>query len=214
MNNKLYLKLICVIAVIIASVFSVKNTNQAISAKVIKLNKGETYQLKIRKGSKVTVNKKKILKITKKGKIKALKTGTCIVKIKTGKKKLRVKVIIKKDNVSVVTPNPEATSLPVQTVAPGGYDTLLRGKIVSLEMLSDSNCKYIIEIDNVGTFLTKKDTSKISGVSMFECIAPENNNANLGDSVLLFIPLNFDMSSCNVKDDTAELGNIYGVSVI
>ncbi len=122
MGTKLFVKRACVIAVIILCIFTLINTNQAAYAKVIKLNKGETYQLKIKKGTRVTVNKKNILKVTKKGKIKALKKGKCIVKVKTGKETLRFKVLVKSNTTSAATPGPEFTLIPVQTAAPGGYD--------------------------------------------------------------------------------------------
>lgn len=61
-------------------------------AKTIVIEKGETYKLKIKKGSKISVSDNEIVKVNKKGKITALKKGKCTVKVKKGKKVKKYKI--------------------------------------------------------------------------------------------------------------------------
>ena len=60
-------------------------------AKTIKLEKGESYRIKLNSKSKIIRCKSKIIKVGKKGKITALKKGSCVVKVKKGKKKIKIK---------------------------------------------------------------------------------------------------------------------------
>ena len=54
--------------------------------KTITIETGKTYQLKVKKGSKIKCSNKKIAKVTKKGKIKAFKEGKCKIEVKKGKR--------------------------------------------------------------------------------------------------------------------------------
>jgi len=65
------------------------------AAKTIKLEKGSTYKLNIKKGSTVKLSNKKVLKVNKKGKVTALKTGKCTVKVINNKKKTVYKIKVK-----------------------------------------------------------------------------------------------------------------------
>lgn len=77
------------------------------AAKTIKLEKGSTYKLKIKKGSTVKLSNKKVLKVNKKGKVTALKTGKCTVKVVNNKKKVVYKIRVK------VTASEKANKTPV-----------------------------------------------------------------------------------------------------
>lgn len=79
--------------------------------KTITIEKGRTYQLKIKKGSKTKCSNKKIAKVTKKGKIKALKKGKCTIKVIKGRK-------VRKYNISVINAQCKKLESPAPTKAP------------------------------------------------------------------------------------------------
>lgn len=71
------------------------STIKKANAETINIFKGKTYKLKVKKGSKISVSDPEIAKVSKKGKITALKRGKCIVKVKKGKKVKKYKVVVK-----------------------------------------------------------------------------------------------------------------------
>ncbi|MCI8307813.1 MAG: hypothetical protein HFH14_07165 [Lachnospiraceae bacterium] len=81
------------------------------SAKTIEIEKGQTYQLKLKIGSKVKCSNKKIAKVSKKGKIKALKKGKCTIKVIKGKK-------VKKYCISVKNARRKSVQSPAPTITP------------------------------------------------------------------------------------------------
>ena len=80
----------------------VKTTKLTVFKKKITLKKGKTYKLKVTKTPVTSLEKvtyktsnKRVATVTRKGKIKAKKAGTAKITVKSGKKKVIVKVTVK-----------------------------------------------------------------------------------------------------------------------
>lgn len=84
----------------------------AAKTKTITIEKGKTYQLKLKKGSKIICKNKKISKVTKTGKIKALKKGKCTIKVKKGKNIKKYIIHVKENDNIIPTPTPISTPIP------------------------------------------------------------------------------------------------------
>ena len=114
-------------------------------AKTITIEKGKTYQLKIKKGSKVQCSNKKIAKVTKKGKIKALKEGECTIKVKKGKRTMkysvRVRNVKKEIEEPVLTPSPSPTVDPPKQLV--GGCVYIKGLTVSSIEEKDNNTSIV-----------------------------------------------------------------------
>ena len=104
--------------------------NETATAKTttIKLEKGDTCKIKIKKNSKIKLGRKKIVKVSNKGVMKALKVGKCTVTVKKGKKTWKYNVVVTKKSVAdnqghipTVTPTVAPTATP--TVAPTATPT-------------------------------------------------------------------------------------------
>ena len=96
--------------------FCIFQMSQKAQAKTITIEKGDTYYIKVKKGSKISISNKKIAKINKKGRITALKKGKCIIKVKKGSKTKKYKVCVKnakKENTApVISPAPSPSQDP------------------------------------------------------------------------------------------------------
>ena len=122
-------------------------------SKVITLEQGDNYQLKIKKDSKIKYNKNKTAKLSKKGKIKALKEGKCIVKV-TYKNK-HIKYIIKVNNKNQ---DPSATPAPhpsYRNRLVGGRYVAGYGYIIKKIVPKDAETSYVYmtrnpKVDNTG----------------------------------------------------------------
>ena len=105
-------------------VFNVSAASPKLNKKKVTITVGKTVKLKVKKNkSKKKVKwksaNKKIVKVTKKGKIKGIKPGKTVVTAKVGKKKLKCKVTVvakKQTTKPTVKPTvPATTKTPVQT---------------------------------------------------------------------------------------------------
>ena len=105
-------------------VFNVSAASPKLNRKKVTITVGKTVKLKVKKNKakkkvKWKSANKKIVKVTKKGKIKGIKPGKTVVTAKVGKKKLKckVKVVAKKQTTKpTVKPTvPATTKAPVQT---------------------------------------------------------------------------------------------------
>ena len=105
-------------------VFNVSAASPKLNKKKVTITVGKTVKLKVKKNKakkkvKWKSANKKIVKVTKKGKIKGIKPGKTVVTAKVGKKKLKckVKVVAKKQTTKpTVKPTvPATTKAPVQT---------------------------------------------------------------------------------------------------
>lgn len=83
---------VCLCAVSISSGMAAK-TN--VKTKKIVVSEGEKHIIKIKKGSKITNNNKKVAKISKKGVITGVKKGKCVINICHKNKLLKYKVTVK-----------------------------------------------------------------------------------------------------------------------
>ena len=105
-------------------VFNVSAASPKLNKKKVTITVGKTVKLKVKKNKakkkvKWKSANKKIVKVTKKGKIKGIKPGKTVVTAKVGKKKLKckVKVVAKKQTTKpTVKPTvPATTKAPVHT---------------------------------------------------------------------------------------------------
>lgn len=85
------------LTMLLTILFCIQSTAKA-NAKTITIDKGKTYNLKVKKGSKVSVSNTKVAKINKKGKITALNKGKCIIKVKKRKKIKKYNIVVEKNN--------------------------------------------------------------------------------------------------------------------
>ncbi|MGI5968103.1 MAG: hypothetical protein ACOX76_00260 [Lachnospiraceae bacterium] len=149
------LLLVCVIGTFI--------TNQGAYAKkkTITIETGKTYQLKVKKGSKIKCSNKKIAKVTKKGKIKAFKEGKCKIEVKKGKR--IIKYIIRVKNVKeereepILTPNPTPIANPTErpNTVDGG-DIYVKNLTVSFIDRKDDNKSIVyLTVDGQTSYFDK-----------------------------------------------------------
>ena len=168
----------------------------------ISINIGEKYRL-ITNGKKYKFKsgKPKVVKVTKKGVVRGLKKGKCVVRIlkKDGGlfKKYKITVVNKTKNPSkdIQPPSVLSSAAPVQTAAPGGYKVLFKGNITNVEKLSDKEARYTI----------KNDTK------YYICDTELYNNKDIGSVVVILVDFGFDINKCQTIDEaTTYLGKIYG----
>lgn len=162
----------------------VSNTVSA-KSKTITIEKGKTYQLKIKKGSKVQCSNKKIAKVTKKGKIKALKEGKCTIKVKKGKRTMkysvRVSNVKKKTEELVLTPSPTPISNPTERPVDGGYVCVNNLTVSSIEEKDDNTLIVCLSVDGQTPFF---DKDKVKTVK-FEYPKDKLSGIKIGDKVLI-----------------------------
>ena len=127
--------------------FCIFQMSQKAQAKTITIEKGDTYYIKVKKGSKISISNKKIAKINKKGRITALKKGKCIIKVKKGSKTKKYKVCVKnakKENTApVISPAPSPSQDP--TPPPQYLGGLLYDDGLNVERIEkkDDTASYI-----------------------------------------------------------------------
>ena len=121
---------ILVIAMIITSIsinysFAESKRKLTLNRKKLELKVGSTYKLKVKnyKGKvRWKSNKKKVATVSKKGKVKAIKTGKATITAFAGKTRMKCVVTVKKKsaipNNNNNTPNTETPSLPIVTPSP------------------------------------------------------------------------------------------------
>ena len=63
--------------------------------KTVNLKVGQGYQIILGKKARIVKCKSEIIKVSKAGKVKALKSGKCTIRIKNGKKTKKIKFIVK-----------------------------------------------------------------------------------------------------------------------
>lgn len=148
--------------------------------KTITIKKGDSYKIKMKKGSKVTSSNIKIAKVNDKGKVTALKKGRCKITVKKGKIIRKYNVIVKNksedgkvnknDNVTN-TPGPTQTAQP--TPAVGGV-MYVGGLIVDKIVAKDAMTSYV--------YFARNPKAKYSGVdvnSEVKYIMIEVSNTNI-----------------------------------
>lgn len=94
--------IIMTITMLLTILFCIQSTAKA-NAKTITIDKGKTYNLKVKKGSKVSVSNTKVAKINKKGKITALNKGKCIIKVKKRKKIKKYNIVVENKKWGVLS---------------------------------------------------------------------------------------------------------------
>jgi len=111
--------LVLVVAIIFAVQADAAKKKVKLSNTKISLYVGDSYKLKLKntkKKVKWSSSNKKIATVSKKGKVKAKKKGTCKITAKVGKKKYTCKITVKKEKVKIikvmVTPTPLPTAPP------------------------------------------------------------------------------------------------------
>lgn len=118
-----------------------KNSVKTIT-KQIEIMKGEKYKIKIKGISKYKIksSNKKIATVSKKGIIKGINDGKCIVRIDCKNKKYKYKVTVKtkEDN------NIDADTMKMK----GGHVAVSRGTIVEVEKLPDGIQRCTFEANN------------------------------------------------------------------
>lgn len=128
--------------------------------KTITIEKGKTYQLKLKKGSKIICKNKKISKVTKTGKIKALKEGKCTIKVKRGKNIKKYIIHVKEIDSIIPTPTPIPTPIPspAPTASPTGQP---------LPTTAPGGCVYVnsLLVDHIEE---KDDTTSIVYLTVIE----------------------------------------------
>ena len=156
------------------------SNNVSAKSKTITIEKGKTYQLKIKKGSKVKCSNKKIAKVTKKGKIKALKEGKCTIKVKKGKRtmkySIRVRNVKKEIEEPVPAPSPTPTPIanPTERFIDGGYVCVNNLTVSSIEEKDDNTLIVCLSIDgstlhfdkNIKTVKFEYPKDKLSGIKI------------------------------------------------
>ena len=161
----------------------VSNTVSA-KSKTITIEKGKTYQLKIKKGSKVKCSNKKIAKVTKKGKIKAFKEGKCTIEVKKGKRTMKYSVRV--SNVKQEIEEPVLTPSPTPTVEPakqlvGGCVCVNNLTVSSIEEKDDNTLIVCLSVDGQTPFF---DKDKVKTVK-FEYPKDKLSGIKIGDKVLI-----------------------------
>ena len=181
-------------------------------AKTIKLEKGESYRIKLNSKSKIIRCKSKIIKVGKKGKITALKKGSCVVKVKKGKKTIKYKFVvmnkknpvnnsdglakptdIPKSNETTGT-NTQGTDLPNNTdkIAPGGIIQVINLSIESITLKTDDTSMIRLKInepqsvfgENIKYIETEVYNAKLEGLLV-------------GDKVSTYVNFNYDTLEWN-----------------
>ncbi len=113
------------VAIIFAVQANAAKKKVKLSTTKISLYVGDSYKLKLKNNKKKvkwSSSNKKVATVSKKGKVKAKKKGSCRITAKVGKKKYVCKVTVKKEKVRVVkvmvTPTPLPTEVPRPTLTP------------------------------------------------------------------------------------------------
>lgn len=204
--------------------FCIFQMSQKAHAKTITIEKGDTYYIKVKKGSKISISNKKIAKINKKGRITALKKGKCIIKVKKGSKTKKYKVCVKnakKENTApVISPAPSPSQDP--TPPPQYKDLILGGLLyddgLTVERIEkkDDTASYIYltcSSSKRPAFLSQKDYE--SGVKYIRVDKSNQyiSEENIIEGSKVYIIYNlFNMTYENVGDTCIVDGfyvNIY-----
>ncbi len=180
-------------------------------AKTIKLEKGESYHIKLNSNSKIISGKSKIVKVGKKGKITAIKKGRCVVKIKKGKKTVKYKFVVMNKNQSVNIINDlKPTSTPQQIETDMGYvqdgnssndaDRVAPGGIIILDGLTIE--KITLKTDDTSIIRLKvNEPHSVLGENI-KYMETEVYNIKLegflaGDIVSTYVNFNYDILERN-----------------
>ena len=201
-------RLICNVLVICCICLLVMFFSEKSNAKTIKLEKGESYHIKLNSNSKIIRCKSKIIKVGKKGKITAGKKGKCVVKIKRRKQTVKYKFVVmnkkqpdNKDSESL--PQPTDTPQPIDTqptntpdnnppnyankVTPGGIIMINKLSIESITLKTDDTSIVRLKVNEPQSVLGEN----------IKYIETEVYNIKLegffvGDRVSTYINFNYD----------------------
>ncbi len=152
--------------------FTYNSARKKTETNEVVLKAGERYRLPVKKIGryKITVSKKKIVSVNKKGVIRALKNGKCVVRVSSKYKKYKYKIVVnsKKDERTHDVPAPSGTEMPYVTDAtdvthspsvtyapPGGAGiiSVLRGIVVECIDTEDGMLNYKLKIiDKSGSY--------------------------------------------------------------
>ena len=187
-------------------VFNVSAASPKLNKKKVTITVGKTVKLKVKKNKakkkvKWKSANKKIVKVTKKGKIKGIKPGKTVVTAKVGKKKLKckVKVVAKKQTTKpTVKPTvPATTKAPVQTTqAP-----VTTKAPVQTTQAPVTTTKTPVQTTQAPT--TAKTTTTVDGKQPIEVIGLTKKSQNKGDVTFVWGQTNEQMA----------LGQTYNVYV-
>ena len=176
----------------LACVFCFPATIRKASAKTIYIYKGKTHKLKIKKGSKISVSDPEIAKVSKKGKITALKKGKCTVKVKKGKKVKKYKVVVQKMMGGLVS-----------------YQGLIVDRI---EPNDDATAKVFLEITEDCSLKYSPATGQCKYV---ECEVPQEDisakGIQAGDNVTILVHV-FDDKQNEIVSDTYVINKRVDIS--
>ena len=186
-------------------VFNVSAASPKLNKKKVTITVGKTVKLKVKKNKakkkvKWKSANKKIVKVTKKGKIKGIKPGKTVVTAKVGKKKLKckVKVVAKKQTTKpTVKPTvPATTKAPVQTTqAP----VTTKAPVQTTKV--ETTTKTPVQTTQAPT--TAKTTTIVDGKQPIEVIGLTKKSQNKGDVTFVWGQTNEQMA----------LGQTYNVYV-
>ena len=203
-SKKKYINKLAIIAVILSCISGVLSFGKPSLAKTITIEKGKTYKLKIKKGSKIKCSNKKIAKVNKKGKILALKKGKCTINVKYKKKHIKYSVKVT-EKVSDSYPVP-TESVPMPTDIPpsllnGGAHKDYRGLYVIKMVRKDSDiCSIYMGRNPKSTFSYIEDDSPFKYINVEITYDYLNRiSLNEGDYVTCLADINADTE---LIDDT------------
>lgn len=145
-------------------------------AKCITINKGQTYKINVKKGYKVKSSNLKVAKVTKKGKVTALKKGKCVIKVYRGKKVKKYRIYVNKKDVceeeassvvcnTLATPVPTSVPTSVPTADVNIKKNVLNGFILysgnlvldHIEKKDDITSYVYLRFNNIPYYITETE---------------------------------------------------------
>lgn len=225
----LLLMLVCVTCVIMNNSVYAKR----ISVKNVKIDIGRRYKITCRtKKVKYVCTKKNIASVSKKGVVKALKSGKCVVFVKRKNKvlaKYNIKVVNKKDCIStpnvivfpsaspvpILSPAPTLSPVPIPSIAPTppkvNYNPLILndGVIIEEKNIEEGYYFYIFEFTNKKTLEEmRKCFKECVNVSKVQIKIPHKYEKKLDGVVDIVLNRN-DLKYTVIDDSTVEIYKLY-----
>lgn len=156
--------------------YTANSAQKKTETKEVTLKVGDRYRIPIKKIGKykITLNKKKIVSANKKGVIRALKNGKCIVRVTSKNKKYKYTIVVSSNDkaeqgqiapvkneqaqpaltpsptyIPYVPDDPDVTFDPNVTYAPpGGIVPVCKGEVVECVETEDGRLNYKLKITN------------------------------------------------------------------
>ena len=213
--KKKYISKLAIIAVILSCISVVLLFEKPSHAKTITIEKGKTYKLNIKNGSKIKCSNKKIAKVNKKGKILALKKGKCTINVKYKKKHIKYSVKVTEkvyDSYPVPTESvPMPTDIPPRLLN-GGTEIFNPGLYIDRIIPKDSDTSYVYMGRNPKSIISVIGENSPIKYIMIEVTNEELNRGDFkeGDFVAYFSNIN---SETELEGDTLYV-KVNGIAVI